>query len=99
MSRHDIISKRVRHASVAQSVEQGTENPRVGGSIPPRGTTLGATGSEYAIIMPCHGSDALFHRLPPMCRKFIGITIKGFFPLSDEPSLCWCSSIGRATDL
>ena len=26
------------HASVAQSVEQGTENPRVGGSIPPGGT-------------------------------------------------------------
>ncbi len=25
-------------ASVAQSVEQGTENPRVGGSIPPRST-------------------------------------------------------------
>ena len=28
-----------KYASVAQSVEQGTENPRVGGSIPPRGTT------------------------------------------------------------
>ena len=29
-----------RHfASIAQSVEQRTENPRVGGSIPPRGTT------------------------------------------------------------
>ena len=27
------------YASVAQSVEQGTENPRVGGSIPPLGTT------------------------------------------------------------
>ena len=26
------------YASVAQSVEQGTENPCVGGSIPPRGT-------------------------------------------------------------
>ena len=26
------------NASIAQSVEQGTENPRVGGSIPPRGT-------------------------------------------------------------
>ncbi len=25
-------------ASIAQSVEQGIENPRVGGSIPPRGT-------------------------------------------------------------
>ena len=28
-----------RHfAQIAQSVEQGTENPRVGGSIPPLGT-------------------------------------------------------------
>ena len=27
-------------ASVAQSVEQRTENPRVGGSIPPRGTII-----------------------------------------------------------
>ena len=27
-------------ASVAQSVEQGTENPRVGGSIPPGGTNF-----------------------------------------------------------
>jgi hypothetical protein len=26
------------NAQVAQSVEQGTENPRVGGSIPPLGT-------------------------------------------------------------
>ena len=28
------------YASVAQSVEQGTENPRVGGSIPPGGTNF-----------------------------------------------------------
>ena len=27
-----------QNALVAQSVEQGTENPRVGGSIPPQGT-------------------------------------------------------------
>ena len=27
-------------AEVAQSVEQGTENPRVGGSIPPLGTKI-----------------------------------------------------------
>ena len=30
------------YASVAQSVEQGTENPRVGGSIPPQGTICGS---------------------------------------------------------
>ena len=29
-----------RYAQIAQSVEQGTENPRVGGSIPPLGTTF-----------------------------------------------------------
>ena len=29
---------RLKFASVAQSVEQRTENPRVGGSIPPGGT-------------------------------------------------------------
>ncbi len=34
------------YASVAQSVEQGTENPRVGGSIPPGGTTkISGSGS------------------------------------------------------
>ena len=32
-------------ASVAQSVEQRTENPRVGGSIPPRGTMMCGSGS------------------------------------------------------
>ena len=31
-------AKQALYASVAQSVEQGTENPCVGGSIPPRGT-------------------------------------------------------------
>ena len=31
---------RRRIAQVAQLVEQRTENPRVGGSIPPLGTTL-----------------------------------------------------------
>ena len=32
------LPSRLSNASVAQSVEQGTENPCVGGSIPPRGT-------------------------------------------------------------
>ena len=32
------LSSESPFASVAQSVEQGTENPRVGGSIPPGGT-------------------------------------------------------------
>ena len=46
----------VIHASVAQSVEQGTENPCVGGSIPPRGTNFvvcdGIGG--FAITIPQH---------------------------------------------
>ena len=33
-----VADKRKMFASVAQSVEQWIENPRVGGSIPPRGT-------------------------------------------------------------
>ena len=31
-----------REGQVAQLVEQGTENPRVGGSIPPLATNLGS---------------------------------------------------------
>ncbi len=34
------ITRRTRRAQVAQLVEQRTENPRVGGSIPPLGTIL-----------------------------------------------------------
>ena len=36
-------------ASVAQSVEQGTENPCVGGSIPPRGT-INFLNSYYLVL-------------------------------------------------
>ena len=45
--------KKVRHsffASVAQSVEQGTENPCVDGSIPSGGTTV--CGSDS--VVECH---------------------------------------------
>ena len=34
-------------AQVAQLVEQGTENPRVGGSIPPLGTNNQRLGSAW----------------------------------------------------
>src|SRR5438128_2105060 len=37
-----------RRAQVAQLVEQGTENPRVGGSIPPLGTTNPPETHEFA---------------------------------------------------
>ena len=40
---HEFESRSDRqYASVAQSVEQGTENPCVGGSIPPEGTICGS---------------------------------------------------------
>ena len=39
-----------RYASVAQSVEQRTENPRVGGSIPPGGTIHFFKKVEYNIL-------------------------------------------------
>ena len=41
------------YASVAQSVEQQTENLRVGGSIPPRGTLCGS--SSVGRAPPCQG--------------------------------------------
>src|SRR2546430_9677811 len=37
-------------AQVAQSAEQGTENPRVGGSIPPLGTSLRELGERWSAL-------------------------------------------------
>ena len=48
-------------ASVAQSVEQGTENPRVGGSIPPGGTIHIFLICEYNNNMLC-GSGSVVER-------------------------------------
>lgn len=62
-------------AQVAQSVEQGTENPRVGGSIPPLRTarkrrSTGKQGVRWS-VPECHGSQGvpcfprgLSHRCP-----------------------------------
>ena len=49
-----------KYASVAQSVEQGTENPRVGGSIPPGGTifSMSAEALIEKIIPPAKESKA-----------------------------------------
>ena len=46
-----------QYASVAQSVEQGTENPRVGGSIPPGGTTISGCSSSGR-APPCQGGGS-----------------------------------------
>ena len=37
-------------AQIAQSVEQRTENPRVGGSIPPLGTKIDILWDVYFIL-------------------------------------------------
>ena len=42
-----------RDAQVAQLVEQRTENPRVGGSNPPLGTTLFQRDQEFFLDCPC----------------------------------------------
>ena len=49
-----------KYASVAQSVEQGTENPRVGGSIPPGGTifSMSAVALIEKIIPPSQGIES-----------------------------------------
>ncbi len=55
------------NASVAQSVEQGTENPRVGGSIPPGGTIVTLFMREWLSgrASPCQGERREFEsRLP-----------------------------------
>ncbi len=37
-AKHETVGLICEYAQIAQSVEQGTENPCVGGSIPPLGT-------------------------------------------------------------
>ena len=60
----------ITDAFVAQSVEQGTENPCVGGSIPPEGTTLSALQTIMREWLsgrasPCQGERREFEsRLP-----------------------------------
>ncbi len=51
-SNFDYTISRAVNASVAQSVEQGTENPRVGGSIPPGGTSIGSVTCPKAGAFP-----------------------------------------------
>ena len=55
------------HASVAQLVEQGTENPRVVGSIPTGGTKCGFSSSGRA--PPCQGGGSEFEPRRPLQKK------------------------------
>ena len=45
-------------AQVAQSVEQGIENPRVGGSIPPLGTLLFLSSIKMTLTIATHDTDS-----------------------------------------
>ena len=53
-------------ASVAQSVEQGTENPRVVGSIPTGGTTIISGFSSSGRAPPCQGGGSEFEPRNPL---------------------------------
>ena len=57
----------LKYASVAQSVEQGTENPRVVGSIPTGGTICGCSSSGRA--PPCQGGGSEFEPRHPLQTK------------------------------
>ena len=54
-------------ASVAQSVEQRTENPRVDGSIPSGSTKCGFSSSGRA--PPCQGGGSEFEPRNPLQKK------------------------------
>ena len=59
------MSTIARNAQVAQSVEQRTENPRVGGSIPPLGTiatSLSPTFNHIGILSFCAKKNSSFHK-------------------------------------
>ena len=72
--RHYSLSKLSCFASVAQSVEQGTENPRVGGSIPPGGTifSMSAVALIEKIIPPSQGIESW---LLEICRWHISTSV------------------------
>ncbi len=93
----DYTISRAVNASVAQSVEQGTENPRVGGSIPPGGTILLSviTDGPDKIHVRCRSRKAALKNNPVDCFNRRGFAAaKRFRP--EAPNICGCSSSGRA---
>ncbi len=69
---------RHRYASVAQLVEQGTENPCVVGSIPTGGTICGF--SSFGRAPPCQGGGGGFEpRNPLQKRNNLCLLDKGCF--------------------
>ena len=72
--RHRLRNKRC--ASVAQLVEQRTENPRVVGSIPTGGTKCGFSSSGRA--PPCQGGGSEFEpRNPLQFRRYSQVVRHG----------------------
>ena len=59
-------AKALHLASVAQSVEQGTENPRVDGSIPSGGTNSFRGFSSSGRAPPCQGGGSEFEPRNPL---------------------------------
>ena len=71
------------HASVAQLVEQRTENPRVVGSIPTGGTTVSNRGpkcgcSSSGRAPPCQGGGSEFEPRHPLQKKKPDVKASGF---------------------
>ena len=97
------LSKERRYASVAQLVEQGTENPRVVGSIPTGGTICGF--SSFGRASPCQGEGGGFEPRNPLHKKIgtpkgVPIFLSHRLTRCEEPaqtvgllraSLCLCS--------
>ena len=69
------------YASVAQLVEQGTENPRVIGSIPIGGTICGFSSSGRA--PPCQGGGSEFEPRNPLHKQLTGVHF-------DSCQSIWC---------
>jgi hypothetical protein len=70
-------------ARIAQSVEQGIENPRVGGSIPPPGTTnlkacmkMQAFFIARSICLCCANCRAVLNKTPIAAKTLISQSIK-----------------------
>ena len=60
-----LIATEKENASVAQLVEQGTENPRVVGSIP-TGGTISCGFSSFGRARPCQGRGGGFEPRNPL---------------------------------
>ena len=81
-------------ASVAQSVEQGTENPRVGGSIPPRGTIFNDIYAGVAQLAEQLICNQQVDGSIPFTSSIFLITEYGQVP--EWPKGTDCKSVGSA---